>query len=105
MVRRFRDKGDWKWFGAGGELWLCTGVLLKEEQKSGGFRSKLNTEFLKHRLWFFATPYADLGILLCLKACKVRYVAAAHSIYIYGIAAAFLFVSGIITVWRTIWTN
>jgi hypothetical protein len=39
-------------FGAKGELLFCTGVLLKDKQKLGLFHSKLNTEFLKYRLWF-----------------------------------------------------
>lgn len=45
-----------------------------------------------------ATPFADLRILLCLKACKLRDVAAAHNIYIYGTAATVLFVSWLTTV-------
>jgi len=52
--------------------------FVKDKQKLDGFRSTLNTVFLKHRLWFVRHPlqtFADLGILLCLKACKLRYVA------------------------------
>lgn len=56
VVRHFCDKGDWKCFGGGRELWLYTGVLLKDKQKLDGFRSTLNTEFLKHSLWFVRRP-------------------------------------------------
>lgn len=56
LVRQFCDKDDWKCFWAVGELWLCPGVLLEDKQQLDGFRSKLNAEFLKYRIWFVWRP-------------------------------------------------
>ena len=40
-----------------------------------------------------ATLCSDLDILLCLKACRLRYVEAAQNVYIYRVAAALLSVA------------